>query len=632
MSGIAGFYTKEKNIITENDLQKLKSCLTHRGKDGGDIFYYENCGLIHQRLSTIDLSAGAKQPMTSHSQRYVGVLDGVIYNYKEIATDLDIELDTKSDIEVIIEAFAKWGVSFVNKLNGMFAIAIFDKKENLLYLFRDRFGAKALYYFLNDDSVIFASEIQALLSVDVVNNSKKLNPLSIQQFLHLGYIPEPKTIYQNIQKFPNASFAIVSHSSIKIEPYWTIESVISNAVVSDFQVAKEKIQILMEKSIKMRIDTCDVNLGILLSGGTDSTLITAIANKYKRSDKLNTFAIGLKDTNNHVLSSAREISNYYGTNHQEFQMEKNDFVNIFENYFSYFDEPFFDYLIFQTLILNEKVKNAGISSTLAGYGGNELFYGHKSYNMAQSLSHFSNLPFFMKGISSILKISKKNNLKNLSQMYNLGSDKKGILRSHIFSQANNLFSITELQNLLVNEINKYEMIFYSEFDNFRRTLSPEEEQALFDFRYYFKDDLLAMVDKTSMKYALEIRMPLLDNNIVEYSLNIDRNFKINRNNNKFILKQVLNEYIPENILPKMQKSVSIPLQTWLQTDKYFSDLLNRYLNKEIINRFKVVKFDEVNKIVTNYKNGHSYLYNRIWLLILLHKFLSEKNINTIDLY
>lgn len=625
MSGIAGFFSRKKNIITKNDLENMSSLLTHRGGDGAGIYYYGNCGLVHQSLSTVDLSADAKQPMSSHSLRYVAVIDGVIYNYKEIANDLNLELNTNSDTEVLIEAFAKWGVAFVNKLNGMFAIVIFDKKENLLYIFRDRFGVKSLFYYFDDNVLIFSSEIKSLLSIDIISNNKKINLLAIQQFFHLGYIPEPKTIYQNIQKFPCASFLVISESAIKIEPYWTIESVISNTIISEFVVAKERLQFLLEKGIKMRMDTCNVDLGILLSGGIDSNLITAIANKYKKTEKLTTFTIGLKDNNNTALNYARQISEYFGTKHYEFEIEKNDFSNIFEKFYSYFDEPFSDYSLFQTLLLNEKIKKEGFSSVLAGYGGNELFYGHNSYTMANHINHLSNIPLFMKGISSLLKFSKTNKFKKLSEMYNYNND--GILRSHIFSQANNLFSISELQNLLVNEVNNYEMIFYSEFDNFRRQLSPKEEQAIFDFRYFFKDDLLAMVDKTSMMHAIEIRMPLLDYNIVELSLNIDHNLKINKKNNKYLLKQILNDYIPENYFTKGQNIISIPFQMWLQTDKYFSYLLNRYLSKDIILKYNVVKYKEIEKLINNFKNGHNYLYNRIWVLISLHKFLLEKNIN-----
>lgn len=269
MCGITGFYTKDNpNFVSKDELELMTSCLAHRGPNARGVFYTDFIGLGHQRLSILDLSDDANQPMESHRMRYICVYNGEVYNFKEIAKDLNIELKTNTDTEVIIEAFAEWGITFINKLIGMFAIAIYDKQEKILYVFRDRMGIKPLYYYWDGKNFAFGSEIKALLQVKQIREERQLNNFAIYEFLHLGYIPEPNTIYTNIRKFPSGQIGIVSQNGFRLESYWDIEGCIRRNVITDFHEAKERVHSLIKSSVSMTL-LSDVPFGTFLSGGID---------------------------------------------------------------------------------------------------------------------------------------------------------------------------------------------------------------------------------------------------------------------------------------------------------------------------------------------------------------------------
>ena len=255
-------------------------------------------GFSHRRLSIIDLSNNANQPMTSHCGNYIMVFNGEIYNYKEIAKTLgDINWKSNSDTEVILEAFAKWGVDFVNKLNGMFAIAIYDISIEKLYLFRDRMGIKPLYYFKNQDQLIFASELKSLKLLDL---NLTINKISIYAFLHLGYIPKKLSIYNEIKKVNPGSILIYHKNILKEINYWSTNKKIKENIESNVSVVKNELKKLIESSVEKRL-ICDVPLGTFLSGGTDSSLITAVANSIS-STPVNSFSIGFKEKNSMNLN------------------------------------------------------------------------------------------------------------------------------------------------------------------------------------------------------------------------------------------------------------------------------------------------------------------------------------------
>lgn len=615
MCGITGFYTKNNtDFVSQEELEAMTSCLIHRGPDANGSYYVGNVGLGHQRLSILDLSSDANQPMESHSMRYICVYNGEVYNFKQIAKELNIEPKTNTDTEIIIEAFAEWGVTFINKLIGMFAISIYDKQEQVMYLFRDRMGIKPLFYYWDGTNFAFSSELKSLLCIKHIRDSRKINAYAISEFLHLGYIPEPNTIFSNIHKFPSGNTGIVSENGFRTESYWNIEGSIRRNVISDLEEAKDRLRELVESSVSMGLIS-DVPFGTFLSGGIDSSLVAGVASKSLKTP-LNTFSIGFKESKYDESKYARKVANYLGANHTEYIVTEQDAKNIIVDMLDFYDEPFADSSAIPTMLLS-KVAKQHVSMVLSGDGGDELFLGYGSYKWAKKLNKFPNTSLtFRKLFGLLLNTSHSNKYKRVSHLFEYKDKSK--IRSHIFSQEQYLFSEKEFFDLLNPEF-LYNNNLEQTYSNFIRKLTPEEEQAIFDINYYLKDDLLVKIDRASMRYGLEVRVPLLDHRIVELALNIDPKLKLHGGTYKYILKQLLYEYIPEDMFNRPKWGFSIPLKNWLESDLAF--LIDEFLSESVINRFKIVNYREVKKIVTKFKLGEDYLYNRIWLLIVLHKFL-----------
>ncbi|MDD3740565.1 MAG: asparagine synthase (glutamine-hydrolyzing), partial [Bacteroidales bacterium] len=384
MCGITGFYSKNNpEFVSKDELDKMTSCLVHRGPDAGGSYYTDLVGLGHQRLSILDLSNDANQPMESHSMRYICVYNGEVYNFMDIAKDLNIELKTSCDTEVIVEAFAEWGVTFINKLNGMFSICIFDKQEQILYLFRDRIGIKPMFYYWDGNNFAFSSELKSLLQVKYIRDRRQINNSAINEFLHIGYIPEPDTIFSNIRKFPNGQTGIVSENGFRMESYWDIEGTIRRNVINDPFEAKERLNELIVSSVKMRL-VSDVPFGTFLSGGIDSSLVTAVAAKVY-DKKLNTFSIGFKDAKYDESKYAAKVAGYLGTNHHEYIVTEADARNIILDMLDFYDEPYADSSAIPTMILSKLAKEH-VSMVLSGDGGDELFHGYGAYIWAKRLA------------------------------------------------------------------------------------------------------------------------------------------------------------------------------------------------------------------------------------------------------
>ncbi len=613
MCGITGFYANNNpDFVSKSELDQMTSCLDHRGPDAVGSYYSETIGLGHQRLSIIDLSSDANQPMASHSMRYVCVYNGEVYNFKQLAIDLDVEFKTGSDTEVIVEAFAEWGVTFINKINGMFAIAIYDKQENILYLFRDRIGIKPIYYFWDGSNFAFSSELKSLVKIETIRKSRSINPQAINEFLHIGYIPEPNTIYTNIRKFPSGHLGIVSENGFRLESYWDIEGSIRRNMIIDEVEAKTKLKDLVEDSVSMRLMS-DVPFGTFLSGGVDSSLVTAVASKCL-SGKLNTFSIGFSDSKYNEAEFAKRVAKHLGTNHHEYYVTENDAKDIIFDMLDFYDEPFADSSAIPTMMVSKLAKQT-VTMVLSGDGGDELFHGYGSYKWAKRLSrlHVKSLKHLY---SLILSLAPSNRFNRTAYLFKYKN--KAGLKSHIFSQEQYLFSEPEIANILNPDYVASNSLI-QDYTCYVRRLTPEESQAIFDIRYYLKDDLLVKIDRASMRYGLETRVPLLDYRIVEFALNLHPSLKIQDKTHKYLLKELLYDYVPKEFFDRPKWGFSIPLEKWLKEDLGF--LINDYLNEYTINKFSVVNYKKVENLIKQFRSGKTFLYNRIWLLIVLHKFL-----------
>ncbi|HBF87397.1 MAG TPA: asparagine synthase (glutamine-hydrolyzing) [Bacteroidales bacterium] len=610
MCGIAGFYSKN-NLFSKDELINMTNVIAHRGPDADGHFVDNFVGLGHRRLSIIDLSSQANMPMFSASNKHAIVYNGEVYNFKEIAQSLNINLKTTSDTEVILEAFEQWGVEFVNKLNGMFAIAIYNIENKELFLFRDRIGIKPLFYFWDGENFAFGSELKSILQLKFINNSKTINYNSINEFLHLGYIPQPNTIWNNIYKFPSGSFATIKNTHFEIKSYWQPENFIENEIHSDYNKTKLILKEKIIKSVNYRLIS-DVPFGTFLSGGIDSSLVTAVAQSLT-NEPVKTFSIGFKENKFNEAEHAKKVASFLKTDHHEFVVSQNDALEFVDDIVNVFDEPFIDSSAIPTMFVSKLAKKY-VSMTLSGDGGDELFYGYGAYNWAKRLSN----PIYFhlrKPISAGLSILSNRN-QRAAKVFNAPCEKS--IESHIFSQEQYLFSEKEIYNIVIQSNNNINLNYKF---NHKRNLSKVEIQSLFDLKYYLKDDLLVKVDRASMKFSLETRVPLLDHNIVEYALNIPEEFKIKDGVQKYILKEILYDYIPREYFERPKWGFSIPLSFWLKNE--LSYLVERHLSRESIEKYGVLDYKIVEKLKNDYFSGKDYLYNRVWALIILQSFLSK---------
>jgi len=614
MCGIAGYYQFDSKRFEASELQNMARTTAHRGPDSTGFYSDETVGLTHNRLSIIDLNNTANQPMTSNDSNYIIVYNGEIYNYDELRREYQIRNKTTSDTEIVLELLCSLDTKAIELFNGMFAIALYNKKDNSLLLVRDRMGVKPLFYFWDGKHFAFASEIKALLSLDFINNNKSIRNESINEFLHLGYAPEPHTIWKNIYKFPSGCFARLKEEKFVIERYWNITDKIATETVCNELQVHENLKDLLISSVRYRLKS-DVPFGTFLSGGIDSSLVTAIAQQ-QLSKPLNTFSIAFPDSKNNEAGYAKAIAGYLKTNHTELAVYQSDALQLVESMLQVYDEPFSDSSAIPTMIVS-KLARQQVTMTLSGDGGDELFMGYGMYNWAQRLQN----PYLKLGRKPISKGLSMfgSRYKRIANVIDYPHD--DVLKSHIFSQEQYLFNRNEINGIL-NKGFSSEIKLSENYRNLNRQLTVKEEQALFDLQYYLKDDLLVKVDRASMFYSLETRVPLLDYNVVEYALNIDESLKVKNGVSKYILKQVLYDFVPASFFDRPKWGFSIPLVQWLKKDLRY--LTEEYLSESKIKAFGVLNVSHVNNLKhLFYDKNVDYLYNRIWQLIVLQSFLQR---------
>lgn len=612
MCGIAGYYSLT-GVFQTHELHRMGHAIAHRGPDADGFFSDSIVGLAHRRLKILDLSQEANQPMFTDNKQHTIVYNGEVYNYNDLRREYQIPVHTSSDTEIILHLLANKGIQACNEFNGMFAIAWYNCEKQTLSLIRDRMGIKPLFYFWDGHNFAFASEIKALLQLSYVMQHTSFNQRALQEFLHVGYSGIEETFYTNIYKLPAGSALTIHNTSICIEKFWDIHSKVQPEPITNYYQAKETLRDLIEASVRYRLKS-DVPYGTFLSGGIDSSLVTAVAQR-NISGKLKTFTIAFADSKYNEAEHARKVAEFLGTEHTELLVTQADAIRLAHDMLAVYDEPYADSSAIPTMMVSQLARSQ-VTMTLSGDGGDELFMGYGAYTWAQRLQN-PWLQTFRKPISFAMK-QGNDRLKRVAELINYPSEAHK--PSHIFSQEQGFFSRSEIADLLANY--SEDSIQLEEYFNVARHLSVRENQAFFDMNYYLREDLLTKVDRASMRYSLESRVPLLDYNIVEFALNVDESLKIKDNSHKYLLKQVLYDYVPAELFQRPKWGFSIPLQTWLRNDLQF--LIHDYLNEDCIKRHGIFKPHKVKQLVQRFllHNQH-HVYNRIWCMILVQRFMEE---------
>ncbi len=615
MCGIAGVIAS--GPIDEVVLHSMRTSLRHRGPDADGIFVDKTgtVGLCHTRLSILDLSDSANQPFHSDDGRFSMVYNGEVYNFRELRKQLveghGVSFRTSGDTEVILKAFETWGNTFVTRLNGMFVIGIVDHVEYSLTLYRDRLGIKPLYYCCEGDTFLFASELKALRHWPSFKN-KAHSKESLHAFLHLGYIPEPLSVYEGIRKFPAGHMGIWKRNEFQLEPYWEIRRQIESETHVDFSSAKATLHELLRAAVNRRL-VSDVPLGTFLSGGIDSSLITALATE-QGGKGLKTFSIGFEENQFDESEYALKVAQHLGTDHHPFTLKEKDCLPLVDEILNTYDEPFADSSSIPMMLVSRLAKKE-VSVILTGDGGDEQFQGYGAYKWATRLAGLQR----WKRLFPIIQVALRAGNSRWKRVSHLFETRGAVnLESHIFSQEQYYFSQSELKHLVKGYDASH--AFGYEGPALARTLPPEENQALFDLQYYLKDDLLVKVDRSSMKYGLECRVPFLDHEVLAFTLNLDIKLKA-MGTTKRLLKEVLYEYVPKAYFDRPKWGFGAPLHKWLLGDLRY--LLEDYLNERALR--EVGDFDQeyVQQLLRRFEKGEHYLFNRVWLLILWQRWRIE---------
>lgn len=607
MCGITGILSNTE--IPHKFLERMTAKISHRGPDAEGFFFDENrnIGLGHRRLSIIDLSENGNQPMTSPCGNYTMVFNGEVYNYPELKKKYlnKIALNGSSDTEVVLHCFIQEGPDFVQHLNGMFAFAIYDKLNKTTFIYSDRIGIKPLFYFQDNSQFIFASELKAITALSQELGKFEINLKAIQQYLRLGYIPAPFTIYNEVKKFPNGHYATIKDGQVKLIKYWDVESQIAPTTMRDEKQAVQRLHDLLISSVDYRLRS-DVPYGVFLSGGIDSSTVAAIAQSAD-TQKINTFSIGFKEAQFNESSYAKAVSKALHTEHHEYTLSYHDAIGLVPEITKIYDEPYADASAIPTFLVS-KIARQEVKMVLTGDGGDEQFLGYGMYNWADRLQN-PFLNYLRKPIKTGLKVTNKPRLKRVAELFDF--DTSTDMLSHIFSAEQYFFTEKGLSEVFKQEKQQWKL----HLDKINRPLSARERQALFDLKYYLKDDLLTKVDRASMANSLESRVPLLDHRIVSFSLNLDERLKIKNGTNKYLLKQVLYNYLPSGIFDRPKWGFSIPLSDWMKNE--LKPTLDHFINAQKLDELEFLNTPYILNLKAQYLNGESHLYNKLWLILIL---------------
>lgn len=606
MCGIAGIYCSNTNDVFLQKIYPFTHSLAHRGRDANNFFISSNIALGHQRLSIIDLSDNANQPMTSINGRFTIAYNGELFNYDDIKyyfshkyPESFKQLRSYSDTAMILELYSIEGEAIFDKLDGMFSIAIWDQMDQSLVLARDPIGIKPLYFSKFDNYFCFASELKAFY--EILPNAS-LDDIAVAYYLHLGYIPHPFTILSQVKKFPAGHFSKVKNDNFELHQYHTFE-VINNQNIT-YSQAREQVKQAIENAVKGAL-VSDVNMGILLSGGIDSSLVASIAAK-NQTNPITAFTIEQKDKNFNEGEYASKIAKYLGINYLPLMVDNEFLTKNLKNYLSMMDEPLADSSFLVTHAITDFASNY-VKVALSGDGGDELFLGYGMYRWSKRLTN---------PVVGILKTFASAIFKNIpSHRFNRWGqffDIKDNLHSNIFSIENNYFTSWQLKDLLNKD-------FQLNFPNINID-DAILKQEWFDFNYYLPDDLLVKVDRASMANTLELRPPLLSTELADLAWSIPAKYKMHGNQLKIMLKDILSDYLPRELYDRPKKGFSIPIANWCQNE--LKDNITSSLTNQQNSIYNFISYNFVNSLMSNFYNENiEYLAGRLWNLYILNYYL-----------
>lgn len=567
MCGINGF-----NWLSKIKVGQMNDAIKHRGPDAEGTYLDKSVTLGHRRLSILDLSKKGSQPMKyfHNGQKYVIVYNGEVYNFKEIREDLKekgYKFYSDCDTEVIVAAYSEWGEKCVGKFNGMWAFCIYDIFNKKLFLSRDGFGQKPLHYYFNGNRFIFSSEIKGILKHKV---ERRISKESVDLFLSLGFIPAPRTIYENIKKLEagtNLVFDLQKKKLDKKRYYFPSKY----SPEKDKKKLIEECKRLIKKSIERRM-IADVEVGAFLSGGIDSSTVICNMDELTEKNKLTTFSIGLEASEDEKY--AKFMTKRLGLKNEHKDFTKKEFQKTLKDIFYFFDEPFTDYSMFPSYMLSEMASKK-LKVCLSGDGGDEVFGGYSHYNNAAQIVWLRRIPRFLRKIFVyMLKGFGSEKIKRVREGIKISLKKP----EEIFSDSVEFFYKPPIYKKILKEKMK-EMLKYS---------NGNLIEAMILLDRHFKtmgDNFLCKTDRSSMAHGLEVRSPFLDHELMEYASKIPTKWKANTKKGKILMKEMLRGVVPDEILDRSKAGFSFDLHRWIEElndEKILGNIVESLSSKKIL--------------------------------------------------
>lgn len=643
MCGITGFLQQNRNRPSIKDLKRMGRTLHHRGPDDEGYFLVNtlnssagfeqsegDVGLAQQRLSIIDLSPLGHQPMPNQEKTIWVNYNGEIYNFQEIRKELvakGYRFRSHSDTEVIVYAFQEWGIKCIERFIGMFAISIWDSRERKLYLARDRLGIKPLYYYCKDGNFAFASELKAIMEYPYFE--KEIDPESLYYYLLFQYVPAPRAIFKNTYKLLPGHYLVISKDgSFEEHTYWDAVERFQLLSKTDHNIDEEEtlrgLEELLISSVRYRLIS-DVPLGMLLSGGIDSSLVAAIMQSIN-PEPIKTFTIGFRENEFDEAPYAREIAKHLGTDHHELYVTPKEAQTVIPKLPLFYDEPFADSSAIPTYLVS-KLAREHVKVALSGDGGDELFGGYNRYEWMNKLARYDLIPYWLRqGVSWSLRLLPEGGIEWAYQLakpflpeafqpIRLKGKKERIASLLKYRQLVELYPMVvglwqqpELAELLGEEHDLSGLTLHDVYC----TLDGENivtRLMLADLKTYLVDDILTKVDRASMAVSLEDRVPILDHRIVEFTFGLPRRYKYK----KYLLKKLLAKYIPPKLYERPKHGFGVPFADWLRGDLRY--LVEEYLNPKRLQREGFFNVNAVKRTTEEYMSGRRDHWHRLWALI-----------------
>ncbi len=633
MCGIVGFISPCSFKSLQATLPEAVSRLIHRGPDDSGLFFDEKAGigLGHRRLSIIDLSTAGRQPMASDDGKVHIVYNGEVYNFREIRKtlkDYGHRFHTGTDTEVILKAYLQWGIDCLHRFVGMFAFALWDSHRRCFFLARDRIGIKPLYYYFIGKVLLFASELKAIMAFKDFPREIDLDAIAL--FLHYQYVPAPGTIFKNTFKLLPGHYAICSSNNLQVKSYWELSRRNSGSPQSRVSEkdAFENLDELLTQAVSDRLIS-DVPLGALLSGGIDSSMVVALMQKVNTSP-VRTFSIGFKESGYNEAPWALRVAKHLGTDHTEFYVTPKDAIEVIPNLPEIYDEPFADSSAIPTYLVS-RLAQSQVTVALSGDGGDEQFAGYVRYWTAAAMTNsFNRLPDAVRlAVSCVLEkvpVSWVEKLylpwrQILPQRFKIANfaDKwrklVALLREtdicNLYRMTVCLWADSELMQLMGLALPEgiYEKTFQQ-----TETWPLLSRFMRVDQKTYLPDAMLTKVDRASMANSLEVRVPLLDHRVVEYTSRLPDSLKYRNGTGKYLLKKLLGRYVPTELFERPKMGFGVPIDRWFRDD--LKALLLDYLSSDRLRKEGIFDQTLVEKKIKEHLSGHANHQYRLWSLLM----------------